>query len=138
MQGKCVFSILTFCTLLLSSSCKNEAIAPEKLSGYWVLESATREGQATTTLEGTWLEFEPQGQKFLTNLPIGLTGSELYAITPKQITINGQPPLAFDVKNTTDSTLTLAFQTRGFSFTLDLRKSEKSVYVPLEAQPVEQ
>jgi hypothetical protein len=138
MQGKCVRSILFLCYSLFLFSCKNEAVAPEKLQGYWVLESATREGNTTTTLDGTWLEFEQTGQKVRTNLPVGFSGTEQYAITAKQITVNANPPLAFDVLTATDTTLSLAFQTRGFAFTMQLRKTEKPTETPIEVQPVAQ
>lgn len=132
-----LFTCLSFCSLFLAG-CGEDAITPENISGYWALRSATREAQPTTTLEGTWLEFDQNGNAFKTNLPLGFTGTETFAIQKKQITVTSQPPIVFDVTAATDSTLALAFQTHGFAFTLLLEKAEKPAELPQQVVPVEQ
>jgi hypothetical protein len=129
------FFIFLLCCL---TSCKNHTVKPNMLNGYWVLESATREAQPTTTLDGTWVAFEASKKAISSNLPLGLTGNETYQIVESQIHLATQPPVIFDVTAMTDSTMSLAFQARGFTFTLEMRKTDRPKDEPVILQPVEQ
>jgi hypothetical protein len=133
-----LFSLLFFFIFsFLTQACNDSALKTDKLDGYWVLESALREGQATTTLEGSWLAFDTKSGSFTSNLPLGLGASEQFKIEKGKIIVAAPQPLEFDVPTMTDSTMQILFSTRGFSFDINLRKAQRPVNEPNLEAPVQ-
>jgi hypothetical protein len=136
MKANLFFSFFLASISICWAGCKEKILKPAALEGYWLLENASREGQATTTLENSWLEFTKQAAS--TNLPIGIGESITYLTKDDQIILKGTGESAFQVLAMTDTTMQLAFQARGFEFNLFFRKGTRPEIEPIPAQPVEQ
>jgi hypothetical protein len=108
-------------------ACTDPKIAPNQVQGYWELKSATREGQITSTLEGTWIELAPDNMRFTSNLPLGMSGNENYKLVGEKIEINTDPILVLERTESKPGELNLAFQTRGISFTMQFVKATKPI-----------
>lgn len=117
------------CTILClisssSSSCVDKK-GDEKtllLYGRWMVDSATRGGEETALLNGTWFDFSENGE-METNLQT-LEEKTAFSIKNDIIHRDGRVPIDFMINNLTDSMLVLSFEIRSQQFELSLvRKS---------------
>ncbi len=136
MRINLLFKVLILGLVFFSFGCKEKVLKPSALPGYWKLQKATRENQATTTLDNTWLEFS--GNQANTNLPLGIGETLTFSTKNDLLTLKGVGEQTFQVLAMDDSTMQLSFETRGIEFKIDLSKSIKPTETPISAQPVEQ
>ena len=127
------FSPFSLLLLLLWAACTGDKKEeqPTSLNGTWIVQNATRAGDATPLLNGTWFSFSEKGEMD-TNIP-SLEGQTPYEYSKGVIQKKGRVPVDFAVKNLTDTSLVLSFEMRGQTFKLLLKKGEKQdIEEPIE------
>ncbi|WP_020539219.1 hypothetical protein [Lewinella cohaerens] len=113
-----LFSIALF---FLASCGDDNAVATTDLAGHWEIQSATRDGEPTTTMEGMYFDFSEDGQ-LLTNM----TGAEeayAYELDGAAILQRGGPIEAdFLIESFIEGELILTTELRRKKFRMVLRQ----------------
>lgn len=106
-------------------TCKNEpveTIDSQKIIGKWQISSATRNGDATKTLDNLYFSFFEDG-KMETNLPT-ISGSSNYTLDGSTIEQRkDKQEVNYTIESVGDSTLVLNTKIRDFDFRLVLAKA---------------
>lgn len=116
-----------FCSLFLVSCSSDEKLdeeATNKLLGRWELVEATRNGNATESLDDLFFEFNPDGS-MRSNI-LGATYSAQYetsASTIRQISEENGLDLEYSISSLTDSVLILTTELRRYDFRFELKKA---------------
>jgi uncharacterized lipoprotein YehR (DUF1307 family) len=115
--------VLFSSALFFLASCGDDnAVTPTDLAGRWDIQSATRNGEPTTTMEGMYFDFSEDG-KLLTNM----TGAEeayTYELDGEKILQReGTIEADFQIESFAEGELVLATELRGKKFKMVLRQS---------------
>ncbi|MBR9920201.1 MAG: hypothetical protein GYB31_05120 [Bacteroidetes bacterium] len=103
----------------------DEVLTEDMLFGRWELESATRDGQPTETLNTTFFEFISK-EKMATNLGTGAREEVDYNLTESTIQqLSGRFQTEYTILNFSDSTLVLSMELREIPFELNLKRSSQ-------------
>lgn len=96
---------------------------PENIQGTWIVFDATRNEVSTNTLDGTFFEFNGANQA-KTNLPMPNEADSIstYQLDRNRLTYQSNPPIVYQISDFTDSTMRFAFEMRGISFTLWMKR----------------
>lgn len=124
------FSFLALISLCTVFACTNtttteetaKEVKVEQVHGNWQVTEATRDGQATETLDGLFFRFSEAGQ-----LSTNLLGSEVevpFELITNKITQKSEPPLEYTVEEVNDQQLVLSTTLQGMKFKLTLGKGE--------------
>jgi hypothetical protein len=128
------FSMFAFLgTIVLSAGCQPETpkATLANIVGDWEVVTAKRNNRVTNLLNGTYFAFTA-AQQVRTNLPVHETTDEWvsdFSFQHDTLIQFGTPPIKYTLKNWSDSTLELAFTTRGIPFHLNLNRAKAAVGV---------
>lgn len=115
-------SLLATSALLLLLACGDDtAQTTERIKGKWELVSATRGGQATTSLDQLYFEFA-EGGVLRTNLS-GMEETAVYSVSANNILQReSQFEVDYSIQDLSDSTLALSATINNYNFLFNLRK----------------
>lgn len=117
--------VIGLISVMLLAQCETGPEPPsvQQISGNWLLRSAQRNFKRTNTLEGAVFVFSENGS-MQSNLPLYNTPEmwqAAFVIDQDSLRQTGAlGNMVYQIKNWTDSTLTLAFSARGIPFELNL------------------
>lgn len=120
-----VFSLCS--VLLLTTACTSDGgssgkgqMKVDQLNGDWELTAATRDGQKTVSLEGTYMKFSG-GEKMACNF-IGEEINSNFTFKDNEITQGQQ---IYTVEELSETKLKVSTTLRGFNFTLTFSRAKK-------------
>ncbi len=120
-MGLLTISFLCSCTG--GSTTKDDtSIKVEQLNGSWLVAKATRNGQATETLDGLYFRFSDSGQ-----LSTNLLGSDVetpFELSGDKIMQKGTQPLEYKIEKVDAKELVLSTTLQEMEFNLTLEKEE--------------
>ena len=117
-------SHLTVCLLsILLANCKSDNPKTKTLlAGRWEIKYGELNGQVAPSLERFYFQFD--GANMTTNFNEAATDETVpFELKGDNLLKKSTPPIEFDIKDQTDSTLEMTTEMRGFDFKLVLRKA---------------
>ena len=128
MSGRFAFIALLFLSsTFLWLSCIEDAKSKDyALEGRWELVRGFRNQRETGTLSGTYFQFGSDG-KMITNLPVGPEVPMEFELSKAGIRQKGTPPVEYDIRSHTDTSLVLGLTLRSMQFELHLRRADPIV-----------
>ncbi len=124
-----MFSFVGLLTIGFLCSCTggsttndDTSIKVEQLNGSWLVAKATRNGQATETLDGLYFRFSDSGQ-----LSTNLLGSDVetpFELSGDKIMQKGTQPLEYKIEKVDTKELVLSTTLQEMDFKLTLEKGE--------------
>ncbi len=117
-------NMLFLLTLMATTACGTEPEnQQELLTGRWELESASRNGSPTASLDDLFFEFHADGS-MATNLPVapGKSKYELEGNTLRQYGENMPGEVEYTIQELGDSSLILTAELRNFRFRFSMKK----------------
>jgi len=108
--------------IVFSCQSDTKVVEPTSIDGEWEVQSATRNGRITKTVDGAIFQFDTETNQMTTDI-LGSEATSNYSLQGSYI-LQLEPKIQYEILRQTDTTIQLAMSMRGTDFTFLLTQPD--------------